>query len=85
MTNSPQKPPRKHNPSFFNREPDGSVRLRLRLDGEEAALYEEAAGDTPVLVWLHRTLAAAARRQVKQQRRSRPQPPPPTPVGPGPN
>ncbi len=72
-----QNPPRKHNPSFFNRESDGTVRVRIRFENEEASLFEEAAGDTPVMVWLHRTLAAAARRQVKEQRRSRPKVAPP--------
>lgn len=60
---------RKHNPNFFAREADGSVRLRVRFDNEEASLFEEAAGDTPVMVWLHRTLGEAARRQVQRERR----------------
>jgi hypothetical protein len=69
--------PRKHSPHFFAREADGSVRLRLRFEGEEAALFEEAAGDTPVMTWLYRTLSAAAKRQVQEQRRNRPTAPPP--------
>lgn len=75
MTNTGK--PRKHSPHFFAREPDGSVRLRIRFEGEEAALFEEAAGDTPVMAWLHRTLVAAAKRQVIEQRRQRPSAPPP--------
>ena len=63
--------PRKHSPSFFNREPDGTVRLRIRFDSEEAALFEEAAGETPVMVWLHRTLTTEAKRQVRAARRQR--------------
>lgn len=70
--------PRKHSPHFFNREPDGTVRLRIRFDGEEAALFEEAAGDVPVMIWLHRTLAAEARRQVKEARKKRAKVDPPT-------
>ena len=70
-------PPKRHNPNFFNREPDGTVRLRVRFENEEASLFEEAAGDTPVMVWLHRTLVAAAKRQVREQRKNRPKVPPP--------
>jgi hypothetical protein len=61
--------PRQHNPNFFKREDDGSVRLRLKFDNETASLFEEAAGKTPVMVWLRRTLDTAAKRQVKEQRR----------------
>ena len=74
MTNSK---PRRHNPHFFAREADGSVRVRVRFEGDEAALFEEAAGDTPVMQWLHRTLVAAAKDQVLEQRRQRPAAPPP--------
>ncbi len=65
--------PRSRN--FFDREPDGSVRLRIRFDSEEADLIEEAAGDTGLLLWLHRTWRAAATRQVDEARRSRPRAP----------
>lgn len=64
--------PRKHSPSFFNREDDGTVRLRIRFENEEASLFEEAAGETPVMLWIHRTLSDAAKRQVKQARRRQP-------------
>ena len=64
-------------PHFFEREPDGSVRLRVRLQPEEASLYEEAAGETPVMTWLHETLDTAARQQVIEARaRRQPVPPP---------
>lgn len=66
--------PSKH---FLEREDDGSVRLRMRFSGEEASLYEEAAGDTPIMLWLHRTLNAAAEREVRQARRERAAIPPP--------
>lgn len=68
---------KKHSPHFFAREPDGTVRLRMRFTGEEASLFEEAAGDTPVMVWIHRTLGEAARRQVKAARAARVQVGPP--------
>lgn len=61
--------PRKHSPHFFAREPDGSVRLRIRFENDEASLFEEAAGETPVMVWLHRTLGEVAKRQVQERRR----------------
>lgn len=69
--------PRRHSPHFFAREADGSVRIRVRFENEEAALFEEAAGDTPVMIWLHRTLTAAAQRQVREQRKNRTPAPPP--------
>jgi hypothetical protein len=72
---------RKHNPNFFAREPDGSVRIRVRFDSDEAALFEEAAGDMPVMAWLHRTLAKAAREEVREARRQQPQVPPPREAG----
>lgn len=70
-------PPRQHSPAFFRREPDGGVRVRVRFDNDEANLFEEAAGETPVMVWLHRTLVAAAKRQIKEQRKQRPKVAPP--------
>lgn len=76
MNDRPNQP-RKHSPSFFMREPDGSVRLRVRFSNEEASLFEEAAGETPVMIWLHRTLGEAARRQVREQRKRRPKVGPP--------
>lgn len=66
------QPAKKQSPHFFSREPDGSVRLRLRFEGDEASLFEEAAGDTPVMLWLHRTLGEAARRQVRVARAKQP-------------
>jgi hypothetical protein len=69
---------RQHNKHFLAREADGSVRLRIRFETEEASLFEEAAGDTPIMVWIHRTLGEAARRQVKAARAKRPKVAPPT-------
>ena len=60
-------------PHFFDREPDGSVRLRLRFTEEEANLIEEAAGKTALIPWLHRAVSEAAQRDAAQVRRSRPQ------------
>ena len=72
---------KKHNPYFFAREADGSVRIRVRFESDEAALFEEAAGDMPVLSWIHRTLARAAREEVREARRKQPQVPPPREAG----
>lgn len=69
-----QQQPSKH---FLEREGDGTVRLRMRFSNEEAALFEEAAGDTPIMLWLHRTLKSAATRQVKKARQKRAAIPPP--------
>lgn len=68
---------RKPSSAFFNREPDGTVRLRLRFSGELASLIEEAAGTTPLLVWIVRTLETAAKRQIEAAHRSRPKVAPP--------
>lgn len=59
-------------PHFFNRESDGSVRLRIRFSEEEADAIEEAAGNTPLMAWIHRSLARSAEREVTKHRRSRP-------------
>lgn len=53
-------------PHFFKREPDGSVRLRMRFSAEEAALIEEAAGDTPLLLYIHRVLGERARYHIQK-------------------
>lgn len=68
---------RRHSKHFLARESDGSVRLRMRFKGEEAALFEEAAGNTPIMLWMHRTLVEAARRQVRAARAQRETIPPP--------
>jgi hypothetical protein len=61
-----------HSPHLFTTDDDGSVRSRIRLSGNDASLIEEAAGATPLLTWIHRTLHDAAR----QQRQSRTMPGP---------
>lgn len=68
---------KRHSTHFLAREGDGSVRLRMRFSPEEAALFEEAAGDTPIVAYLHRTLVAAARRQAHAARAKREPVPPP--------
>lgn len=68
---------RRHSKHFLAREDDGSVRLRMRFTGEEASLFEEAAGDTPIMLWMHRTLKEAAKRQVRAARAKRDPVPPP--------
>lgn len=61
-------PKTKMSPHFFRREADRSVRLRLRLSEEEADLIEEAAGDTPLLLYMHRVLQDRARYHIKKSR-----------------
>lgn len=56
------------NPHFFRRERDRSVRLRLRLSEEEADLIEEAAGDTPLMLYIHRVLNDRARYHQRKSR-----------------
>lgn len=58
-------------PSFFKRESDGSVRLRIRFTAEEAALIEEAAGETPLLLYIHRVLGERARFHITKAQRER--------------
>ena len=62
------KPPRKHSPYFFAREEDGSVRIRMRFNGDEASLFEEAAGNVPVVTWLHQALNRVAEQEVAARR-----------------
>jgi len=62
---------RQHSKHFLARDGDGSVRLRMRFTGEEASLFEEAAGDIPVMLWMHRTLKDAAAQQVRASRAER--------------
>lgn len=59
-------PPPRLSPHFFRRENDGSVRLRIRFTPEEAALIEEAAGDTPLLLYIHRVLNERARFHIQR-------------------
>lgn len=61
-----------HSPHFFAREPDGSVRLRIRFTAEEASLIEEAAGSTPLMLYIHRVLAKQARFHIQAAREGRP-------------
>lgn len=72
-----EKQQRKQSPAFFRRDNDGSVRLRLRFEPDLASLIEEAAGRTPLMVWIYRTLEDAARRQVEASRKARPRVSPP--------
>lgn len=54
-------------PHFFKREADGSVRLRIRFTPEEASLIEEAAGETPLLLYIHRVLGDRARYHIRKR------------------
>jgi hypothetical protein len=58
----------KQSPHFFAREPDGTVRLRIRFQPDEASMIEEAAGATPVMLWIHKTIREAAKAEVLAQR-----------------
>lgn len=54
-------------PHFFRREADGSVRLRIRFTPEEASLIEEAAGETPLVLYIHRVLGDRARYHIRKR------------------
>lgn len=68
---------RQHSKHFLAREDDGSVRLRMRFSSEEASLFEEAAGETPIMLWIHRTLKNAGEREVRKLQAKRAELPPP--------
>lgn len=55
------------NPHVFKREPNGEVRVRIRLRPSEAALIEAAAGKTPLMLYLHRIINHMARIHVQQR------------------
>lgn len=61
----------RYSKNFFKREPDNSVRLRLRFSAEEASLIEEAAGKTPLLVYIHRVLNETAKRHIRASQKSK--------------
>lgn len=61
-----------HSPHFFAREPDGSVRLRIRFSSEEASIIEEAAGSTPLMLYIHRVLAQQSRYHIQRAREGSP-------------
>lgn len=60
-------------PHFFDREADGSVRLRLRFTKEEADLIEEAAGRSPLVPWIIQAVVEVAEDEAAEARSSRPQ------------
>lgn len=68
---------RKQSPAFFRRDEDGSVRIRLRFEPDLASLIEEAAGRTPLMVWVYRTLERCARADIEAAHKSRPKIAPP--------
>lgn len=63
---------RARNPHFFERSPDKSVRVRIRLLEDDANLIEEAAGKTYVMEWITKTLRAAAQADIEKAKRNRP-------------
>ena len=54
--------------NFFKRDDDRSVRLRIRFSEEEADAIEMGAGKTPLILYIKRVLADAARRHAEQSR-----------------
>jgi len=46
---------------LFRRDKNGMVKLKINLSPEEAALIEEAANGTPLMVYVHRVLIDRAR------------------------
>ena len=65
--------PSEKSPHFFDREPDGTVRLRLRFTEEQADAIEEAAGKTPLVHYVLDAIVKTAKRDAVAARRSRPQ------------
>lgn len=72
-------PHRKPNPHFFERDPGGSVRLRIRLNPDDASLIEEAAGEVPLVAWIQSAVAEVAQQEVDAARKLWPTQPPPNP------
>lgn len=68
----------RRSPSFFARDPDQSVRVRLRFEPQLASLIEEAAGRTPLLSWIYAALEAKAQEEVAERAQLLQQIPPPT-------
>ena len=67
MTSAPESDSRRKSDRFFERQRDGSVRLRIRFTPEEANLIEEAAGETPLLLYIHRVLNDRARYHIRKR------------------
>ena len=67
MSDGRQRPRSPMNPHFFHRQPDGSVRLRVNFTPEEASAIEEAAGDKPLIDWIHNMLDERARYHVRKR------------------
>lgn len=66
-TSDSSAPQPKMSPHFFRREPDGTVRVRIRFTEEEAAQIEEGAGETPLMLYIHRVLAERARYHIRKR------------------
>lgn len=58
-------------PHFFRRDRNGTVRIRLRFSPDEASLIEEAAGDTPLITYIHRVIIERAKVHAKRAREER--------------
>lgn len=72
MTTTPTKPT-----GFFERDREGRAVVRLKFKPEEASLFEEAAGTTPVIVWLYQALNRVAQEDLEEQRLAKAVIPPP--------
>lgn len=58
-------------PHFFKRDDNGTVRVRLRFGPEEASLIEEAAGETPLITYMHNVLMSRAKIHAEKARAER--------------
>lgn len=68
----PRTPPNV-NPHFFKREENGTARVRIRFTAEEANIIEEAAGDTPLVLYIKRIIMDRARAHAEHTRLERQQ------------
>lgn len=59
------------NPHFFRRDKDGAARVRIRFAPDEVALIEDAAGETPLLLFLHRIIGHECREQLVKREQAR--------------
>lgn len=62
-----QKQPTRKSAHFFSRERDGSARFRIRLTPELASLVEEAAGETPLMLYMNRVLKERALYHIRKR------------------
>ena len=63
---------RKKSSHFFERESDGSARLRIRFSAEEASEIERAAGATPLIPYIHQALNRQTTADIERMKNSQP-------------